>query len=150
MTAQNSPDLPDSSALPDALRLGEPVTDATHAEFVLLLEAAARAGDNAFLAALDEWIDHTRYHFGQEEAWMDAMGFGPRHCHQAEHEQVLKVADAVRAKVADEGDFETGRRLVAEMSGWFDLHVKQKDALMVAYMREHGFTLVEAPATPAT
>lgn len=146
MTAQNTPDLPDSSALPDTLRLGEPVTDATHAEFVLLLEAAARAGDDAFLAALDEWIDHTRYHFGQEEAWMEAMAFAPRHCHRTEHEQVLRVADAVRAKVADENDFETGRRLVAEMSGWFDLHVKQKDAQMVAYMRENGFTLIEAPA----
>lgn len=136
----------DCSALPVALRLGEPVTDHTHAEFVLLLQAAADAPDNRFLAALDEWIDHTRYHFAMEEAWMDAMAFGPRQCHRGEHEQVLAVADKARARVADDGDFATGRRLVAELSGWFAQHVAKQDAAMVAYMRDNGFTLVEGPA----
>ncbi len=136
----------DSSALPADLHLGEPVTDHTHAEFVLLLEAAARAGDDGFLAALDEWIDHTRYHFGMEEAWMEAMNFGPRQCHAGEHRQMLEIVDKVRAKVEQEGDFETGRRLVAELPGWFALHVRKQDAAMVAYMRQNGFTLVEGPA----
>lgn len=135
----------DCSALPPALRLGEPVTDHTHAEFVLLLDAAAKADDAAFLAALDEWIDHTRYHFGMEEAWMEAMNFGPRACHRTEHQQVLAVAEQARARVA-EGDIATGRRLVAELPGWFARHVEKQDAAMVAYMRDHGFTLVEGPA----
>ncbi len=139
------PDL-DSSALPADLHLGEPVTDHTHAEFVLLLQAAQRASDEGFLAALDEWIDHTRYHFDMEEAWMEAMNFGPRQCHAGEHRQMLDIVDKVRAKVEQEGDFETGRRLVAELPGWFALHVRKQDAAMVAYMRQNGFTLVEGPA----
>ncbi|WP_059411283.1 bacteriohemerythrin [Cupriavidus basilensis] len=135
---------PSRAALAPELLLGEPVTDATHEEFVQLLDAAARAADDGFLAALDEWIEHTRHHFGQEETWMEAMNFGPQHCHRGEHQQVLAVADAVRVKVA-EGDVTLGRRLVSELPGWFDQHVRSMDAMMVGYMREHGFTLIEAP-----
>lgn len=138
-----------SAGLPDHLHLGEPVTDATHAEFVQLLAAVASADDNAFLAAMDAWIDHTRHHFAQEEQWMEAMGFGPRHCHAGEHQQVLAVAVAVRDKVHSDAEFQLGRRLVAELSGWFDHHVKSMDAMMVEHMRENGFTLIEGPATAA-
>ncbi|MBY4898202.1 hemerythrin domain-containing protein [Cupriavidus sp. AU9028] len=137
------PDL-DCSALPPALRLGEPVTDHLHAEFLLLLEQAAQAPDGALLAALDEWLDHTRYHFGQEEAWMEAMGYGPRDCHRTEHEQMLAIAARARGCV-EQGDAETGRRLIAELPGWLAQHIGQRDAPMVAHMRENGFTLVEGP-----
>jgi len=134
-----------SEGLPEALRLGEPVTDATHAEFLQLLDAAARADDAGFLEAYDAWIDHTRHHFAQEEQWMEAMGFGPRHCHAGEHQQVLAVAQAVRDKVAEEGGVSLGRRLVGELSGWFDQHVKSMDAMMVEHMQANGFTLIEGP-----
>ncbi|MDW3687258.1 bacteriohemerythrin [Cupriavidus sp. CV2] len=139
---------PSTATLAPDLLLGEPVTDATHAEFVQLLDAATRADDAGFLAALDEWIDHTRHHFGQEEAWMEAMAFGPQHCHRGEHEQVLAVAGAVRDKVAA-GDLALGRRLLSELPGWFDQHVKAMDAMMVNHMRENGFSLIEAPAEQA-
>jgi len=135
-----------SAGLSPELHLGEPVTDATHAEFTLLLAAAARADDDGFLAAFDEWIEHTRHHFAQEDGWMEAMDFGARHCHAGEHKQVLAVAEAVRAKVVDEGQLELGRRLVGELSGWFAHHVTTMDAMMVSHMRENGFTLIEAPA----
>lgn len=135
-----------SASLPADLHLGEPVTDATHAEFVQLLDAVARADDAGFLLAMDEWIDHTRHHFAQEESWMDAMQFGPRHCHAGEHQQVLAVCEAVRRKVAEEGQLELARRLVSELSGWFAHHVNTMDSMMVNHMRENGFTLIEAPS----
>lgn len=143
-----------SEGLPDALRLGEPVTDATHAEFLQLLDAAARASDADFLAAFDAWIEHTRHHFEQEEQWMEAMQFGPRHCHTNEHQGVMAVVKAVRDKVAEEqadpegpgkGGLSLGRRLVDELSGWFDNHVKSMDTMMVEHMKANGFSLIEAP-----
>ena len=76
---------------------------------------------------------------------MEAMAFGPRHCHAGEHQPVLAVADAVRTAVLDEGRVDVGRRLVSELSGWFDQHVKSMDAMMVAHMKENGFTLIEGP-----
>lgn len=135
-----------SEGLPAELHLDEPVTDATHAEFIELLAAVANADDAGFLAAFDAWIEHTRYHFGQEEQWMEAMAFGPRHCHAGEHQQVLAVADAVRKAIVDEGRIDVGRRLVSELSGWFDQHVKSMDAMMVGHMKENGFTLIEGPS----
>lgn len=144
-----------SEGLPDELRLDEPVTDATHAEFLQLLDVAAKADDANFLAAYDAWIDHTRHHFEQEEQWMEAMQFGPRFCHTNEHKGVLQVVQAVRDKIAQEmedpegegkGGLSLGRRLVDELSGWFDNHVKSMDAMMVEHMKANGFSLVEAPA----
>ena len=55
-----------AEGLPDDLRLGEPVTDATHAEFLQLLAAMEKADDAGFLAAFEEWIEHTRHHFEQD------------------------------------------------------------------------------------
>jgi hemerythrin-like metal-binding protein len=144
-----------SEGLPDALRLGEPVTDATHAEFLQLLDVAVQADDAGFPAAFDAWIEHTRHHFEQEEAWMEAMQFGPRFCHANEHKGVLSVVQAIRDKMTEEqadpegpgkGGLALGRRLVGELSGWFDNHVKSMDAMMVEHMRANGFTLIEAPA----
>jgi hemerythrin len=125
--------------LPHDLQLGEPVTDATHAEFLRLLEFTDSASDDSLIAALDAWISHTRQHFSQEESWMEAIDFGPRHCHTGQHRHVLHVADMVRREMADNGRFDLGRRLVSELREWFAHHVKTMDAIMVGYMREHGF-----------
>lgn len=152
--AQNPYDGLSSEGLPDELRLGEPVTDATHAEFLQLLDAVAKSDDAGFLAAYDEWIAHTRHHFEQEEQWMEAMQFGPRFCHTNEHNGVLQVVQAVRDKIAQEmedpegpgkGGLSLGRRLVDELSGWFDNHVKSMDTMMVEHMKANGFSLIEAP-----
>jgi len=155
MTSTDSQQGLSSEGLPDELRLGEPVTDATHAEFLQLLDAMVKADDAGFPAAFDEWIEHTRHHFAQEEQWMEAMQFGPRFCHTNEHQGVLSVAKAVRDKIAEEqaepagpakGALSLGRRLAGELSAWFDNHVKSMDTMMVEHMQANGFTLIEAPA----
>ncbi|MNR66000.1 cation-binding hemerythrin HHE family protein [compost metagenome] len=51
----------------------------------------------------------------------------------------------MRDKVAEEGVVSLGRRLVGELSGWFDHHVKSMDTMMVEHMQANGFTLVEGP-----
>ena len=134
-----------SPTLAPELQLGEPTTDTMHAEFVALLDALARATDETWLGALDAWAAHTRQHFAQEEAWMEEMNFGPRHCHASQHRHVLNVVGEVRRRVADEGRFDTGRQLVGELRDWFVWHVKSMDALMVEALREHGIAQV-APA----
>jgi hemerythrin-like metal-binding protein len=109
-----------------------------HAGFVQLLDAAASAADEALAPALDAWIAHTREHFAQEEAWMDEMDFGPRHCHAGQHRHVLNVAGAVRRQVAEEGRYAVGRQLVSELRDWFAWHVKTMDSMMVESLRECG------------
>ncbi|SDD90844.1 hemerythrin-like metal-binding domain protein [Paraburkholderia lycopersici] len=114
------------------------MTDALHAGFVELLDAAASAPDETFVAALDVWAAHTQQHFAQEESWMEAMAFGPRHCHAGQHRHVLQVVDEVRRQIVDEGRFDTGRQLVGELRDWFAWHVKTMDSLMVESLRECG------------
>ncbi|SEJ02955.1 hemerythrin-like metal-binding domain protein [Paraburkholderia diazotrophica] len=125
--------------LPPDLQLGEPITDATHSEFIRLLDVADNAIDESLIASLDAWIAHTKEHFAQEESWMEALDFGPRHCHAGQHRHVLHVADMVRAEIADNGRVDLGRRLLSELRVWFAHHVKTMDAMMVGYMQEHGF-----------
>lgn len=124
--------------LPPDLRLGEPITDATHVEFMRLLDAANMAPDEALPVALDEWIAHTQEHFAQEESWMEAMDFGPRHCHAAQHRHVLDIADRVREKLTNEGRIDLARELIGALHEWFAHHVQTMDAMMVASMLERG------------
>ncbi|MEM5388404.1 hemerythrin domain-containing protein [Paraburkholderia phymatum] len=124
--------------LPPDLQLGEPITDATHSEFIRLLDVADSASDESLIASFDAWIAHTNEHFAQEESWMEALDFGPRHCHAGQHHHVLHVVDAVRSEMTDNGRFDLGRRLLSELRVWFAHHVRTMDAMMVAYMQEHG------------
>lgn len=126
--------------LPPDLQLGEPMTDAMHGEFVLLLDAAASAPDDALVAALDAWAAHTQQHFAQEESWMEEAGFGPRHCHAGQHRHVLRVVGEVRRRIVGEGRFDMGRQLVNELREWFAWHVRTMDSLMVESLRASGIT----------
>ena len=128
-----------ASALAPELQLGDPEVGTIHAEFVELLDAMdSAADDETFIAAMDIWIAHTEQHFAQEESWMEAADFGPRHCHTGHHRHVLEVAGLVRAKVADEGRFDLGRRLIVELRDWFAHHVTTMDSMMVNHLRERG------------
>ena len=84
----------------ETLVLDQPAMDLTHREFVALLNRVGEAGEGELLARLDEFIAHTEAHFGQEEAWMEAMQFPALGCHRAEHEGVLETMHEVRKRVA--------------------------------------------------
>ncbi|AHI64194.1 bacteriohemerythrin [Burkholderia thailandensis] len=135
-----------SNELKPELRLDDPFVDAVHTEFVQLLDAAARADDAHFLQAYDAWIDHCRQHFEREERWMASTKFGPQYCHAADHNEVLKVAAAVREKVAGDAQFELGRRLLAEASEWFDHHVRTMDSMMVSHLKMLNFAIADVQA----
>lgn len=121
----------------EALQLGDAATDANHAEFCALLNTVADASDAEFIAALDAFIAHTEIHFGEENAWMDAAEFPPRHCHRSEHDNVLALCREVRKRAAA-GEMELGRRLVAELPEWFAQHVDVMDRMMTTYLAQMG------------
>ncbi len=100
--------------------LGVEQMDATHREFIEMLNAVFDAADEQVLAELDRFIEHTEAHFEQENQWMAETGFPPAHCHTAEHHNVLAVMREVRGMVVD-GKAEIGRVLAREMAPWFDV-----------------------------
>ncbi|MBA9843789.1 MAG: bacteriohemerythrin [Ralstonia sp.] len=121
----------------EALQLGDAATDANHVEFCALLNAVADASDAEFISALDAFIDHTEHHFAEENGWMDAADFPPRHCHRGEHDNVLALCREVRKRAAA-GDMDLGRRLVAELPAWFAQHVDVMDRMMTTYLVQMG------------
>lgn len=121
----------------EALQLGDAATDANHVEFCALLNAVADAPNAEFISALDAFIDHTEHHFAEENGWMDAAAFPPRHCHRGEHDNVLALCREVHKRAAA-GDMDLGRRLVAELPAWFAQHVDVMDRMMTTYLAQMG------------
>ena len=122
----------------EELVLGQPAMDGTHREFVELLNRLGAAGEGDLLARLDEFIAHTEAHFGQEEAWMEAMQFPPLGCHRTEHEGVLEIMREVRNRIAG-GELHFGQVLAKAIAEWFPLHAQSMDTVLALYIRQTGF-----------
>lgn len=120
-----------------ALELGQPAMDATHRDFVGLLNRLDEATDAEMLARLDAFIAHTEEHFGQEEAWMEQAAFPPLACHRGEHENVLEVMREVRRRVAV-GELHYARTLAAALAEWFPLHASTMDAMLAQFLQSAG------------
>lgn len=110
--------------------------DDTHREFVTVYNALAAAGPSDFVGALDAFILHTVEHFGQENRWMEKVGFPA--CHKSEHDRVLEVLQQIRSECAG-GDFAFARQLVEELPVWFRNHANTMDAALAFHLREVGF-----------
>jgi hemerythrin-like metal-binding protein len=122
----------------DTVALDVPAMDDTHREFVALLNALADAPDEELLAALDAFVAHTDAHFAQENRWMHALPFPPVHCHEGEHDNVMRLMREVRSRVAA-GDLEIGRALARELPEWFRLHASTMDAVLAQVIKLTGY-----------
>jgi hemerythrin-like metal-binding protein len=130
----------------ESLMLDRGVMDATHEEFVELLNRLADAPDDRMLAVIDEFIAHTVAHFAQEQRWMEQMQFPPLRCHVEEHESVMQIAREVRRRVAA-GEMRFGRVLAEAVAEWFANHAASMDAVLALYMKEKGFEPDRDPLT---
>ncbi len=119
----------------DALATGHAEMDATHREFVALMNEALAAPDAQVgerLAALER---HTIEHFARELAWMRASGFPPIACHDGDHQAVLQTIAEVRRRVTA-GDAAIARRLVDALAQWFDGHAQTMDRMLATWLAE--------------
>ena len=122
----------------DRYKLGHEPMDATHREFVDLVNTLAQAGDGEAIAALEALIDHTDAHFAQENRWMEESGFPPLHCHVGEHQRVLASLRSVLS-MACKGNPGLGRVVAGEMPAWFDNHAATMDAALAWHMRQVNY-----------
>ena len=120
------------------LVLDNPVMDATHVEFVALLNAVGAAPPGELYDALDAFVEHTAQHFAEEERWMRESGFPPLGCHQNQHRMVLDVAREVLQRVA-KGETNLGQPLAAAIAEWFGDHVTVMDTVLKQYMEMQGY-----------
>ncbi len=116
-----------------ALNHGE--MDATHQEFVALLNRVADAEAAEIVRELDTLIAHTEAHFAQEQQWMEDAAFPPLHCHVHEHEGVLEIAREVRKRVA-EGETHLAGVLAKAVAEWFTHHAASMDLILATFLRQ--------------
>ncbi|WP_313082457.1 hemerythrin domain-containing protein [Pulveribacter sp.] len=120
------------------LALDQPLMDATHEEFVALLQAVQQAGDEALPAAWDTLVAHTADHFAREDAWMAATRFAAGNCHTLQHRTVLQIMREGAAQAAA-GDLAVPRAMAAELAVWFPQHTQAMDAALAQHLHRVGF-----------
>ena len=107
--------------------------DATHREFVEVVNAILSAPDVEVGPLLDKFAQHAEKHFGEEREWMKTTDFPAADCHIDEHEAVMTSVRLVIGVVA-QGDFAEGRRLATELAKWFPGHADYMDAPLAQWM----------------
>jgi hemerythrin len=140
MTALNTQNTaaPQSLLWSTDLLLGDERTDATHQEFIDLLNATGQAKEVEKLALYQSLVTHTVEHFGQEERWMLANGITAEHCHFSQHSSVLEVMKEVERR-ALAGETQLIGQMLEALAEWFPMHAQSMDAGLVEFLREKGF-----------
>ena len=122
-------------------------TDATHQEFIDLLNATSASDTPHKLPLYQSLVEHTVAHFGQEERWMLACGLTAEHCHFSQHSSVLEVMKEVerRAVAGDSGLID---QMLEALVEWFPMHAQSMDAGLVAFLNEVGFDTTSETLSP--
>lgn len=129
------------TAWSDACLVGMPQMDHMHEEFFLVARRLLACHSTNAGRCLDEFIDHARRHFKQEDEWMERTGFPPRECHIKEHEDVLLSAlDLRSALVAGQIEASKLQEFASFLFQWFPGHVDYLDSALAAWMsqQQHG------------
>lgn len=117
--------------------LGVAAMDATHGEFVALVDALAVADDAAFPGLFAELVEHSRRHFEHEGRLMKACRFPAIGEHHGEHLRVLgELAHFGRAVAA--GRLRLARDYVRGLPEWFVTHAATMDAALAARLKAAG------------
>ncbi|MCE1240211.1 MAG: hemerythrin domain-containing protein [Azonexaceae bacterium] len=116
------------------MALGVADMDATHREFVELLEALRGADDASFPGQFAQLREHTRLHFEHEGRLMKSCRFPATGEHNSEHLRVLgEMAQLSRSVAA--GRLMAARSYVAGLPGWFSTHLQTMDAALAARLK---------------
>ncbi len=122
----------------DSLSVGLEEMDATHREFIDLLNRLARADDATFPALFREMLEHTRAHFQRENTNMEESGFPPITIHQGEHARILDELDRLTDGL-ETGDIEAARNYVCQyLPEWFSMHAATMDRALAWHLKASG------------
>jgi hemerythrin-like metal-binding protein len=120
-----------------AFTLGVPDMDATHRQFIELLNRLDNTVNSEFGALFTRLIEHTQAHFADEETRMRLCDFPATVEHTSEHRRVLAELAQIRKQV-DKGLISFGRAYVRDgLPGWFRLHATTMDSALAAHWRDH-------------
>ena len=116
-------------------RLGVHSMDATHQEFMALVNGLGSADDEQFVMLFRELLEHTEAHFAAENRLMEEVKFPPIRIHMGEHQKVLEEMRRIGEKVAT-GSLDVGRTYVREhLPYWFREHAATMDSALAGCVK---------------
>ncbi len=124
--------------------LGVDEMDATHREFVALVDALNQAGEEDFPFLFQKLVDHSRLHFAEEGRLMRQIRFPALSEHEGEHFRVLgELLQFNRA--VQRGRLPLARAFVKSgLPEWFELHLATMDSALAAQCRQTQLKTVMA------
>jgi hemerythrin len=115
-----------------------------HAEFIAIREQllgllAQQAPDSEVDAVLDQLLEHTRHHFGEEERRMQEAQFPPYPMHKMEHDRVLEDMRGRVAQWHQQRDAAALQHYLEHaLIDWFTQHVGMMDFVTARYISSHA------------
>ncbi len=120
------------------LHTGDSRMDATHEEFVSMLNQILETPQDQQLPLYQDFLKHTVEHFAQEDRWMLATGFSADNCHAGQHATILETMRAVQVHY-EGGDIEIITRLAEALAEWFPGHANSMDAGLAQHLQSVQF-----------
>jgi hemerythrin len=115
--------------------LGVESMDATHLEFMDLVNRLGTADDVQFSALFRQLLAHTEAHFAAENRLMEEVQFPPIRIHMGEHQKVLEEMRRIGEQVAA-GSLNVGRSYVREhLPYWFREHAATMDSALAGCVK---------------
>lgn len=111
--------------------------DATHREFVDMVDQMLGCTNNELADKLAELLEHTRDHFEQENRWMAECQFPPMAIHVGEHERVMGTLQQ-SLLMAKQGDPAPAREVLGQLPTWFAKHAASMDNALAMHMKHTG------------
>jgi hemerythrin-like metal-binding protein len=123
---------------PQRQGLGVAEMDATHAEFVGLVNLLCDCDDTDFTGLFERLVEHCRLHFTNEGRLMRISRFPALNEHEAEHHRIygdlMQIQRAVKR-----GRLLLPRAFVKQgLAEWFELHLASMDAALAAHLKRTG------------
>lgn len=115
------------------LALGHPAMDAVHQEFAVMLNRLLLSDEQSLAQALDQFLEHARGHFGEEDRQMHETRYAGAPCHLDEHQAVLASGEEVRALLSA-GRTEVVRSFAIELARWFPKHSAEMDQSLAHWL----------------
>lgn len=123
--------------------LGVAEMDATHREFLALVDLLAECDDAEFPALFETLLEHCRRHFSNEGRLMRIARFPALNEHEGEHHRIY--GDLVQMnRAVQRGRLLLPRAFVRQgLAEWFGLHLNSMDAALAAHLQRVGAARVE-------
>ncbi len=78
------------------------------------------------LKLIDNAIDYTKYHFSEEEKFMESIGYSQKDEQQKMHKEIVNKINGYK-KTIEEGKSLVSMTVTQEFKGWFKNHILIED-----------------------